>query len=462
MGAPAQFEKIATAIQEKLLDDKGGLIKAIQDTIGAPGVGDGGPAVKIATAIIVPIMIAELTFVGIRIAFKSPFVDEFARFTRILFIAYILVSAQMPQMLIRKVMPQFTEGGKAIGKELIQASGAKGSGDNPIIYWGEWLGDIEKDKENCKFHKNYIMKMFDEKPIADLASNAFYQTVGWNFWSDNTADQDQLSWIYKYMKGLAEKTSAIWTNMKAEGMTVELFIALFMPFMVLGMILTAIAAQMAGYIAPVFTQVAILVGSRVVLELTLALGVIVMPLIFFKGFENIWKEYLTFCASMALVPCFYYVLSGLGYAFSTLTFDVLFDPANKEQNLAIVFKNLYIKGLENLLPAFFGWLGTSFNSVGLPIVLLFVAIFSKLYFFVGGTVIVATFVAGGQAFAAVAPGVAGAWSKGFANNELMKKVEEFFTGVQGAVGSAVGQGFGQGISSTSNLIGGAMKGMFGK
>lgn len=467
MAAPQAFKQISEAIQQKLLSEDQGLIKAIHDTLGAPGKegGSGGICEEIALAIIVPIIVAELTFVGIRIVFRNPFVDQFAQFTRVLMIAYIVIVAQEPQKIIRKALPKLTDGGKELGKKIIESAGKEAGEDDPILYWGEWLGDIRNDEEKCKYHVNFIMKMFASPKLQDFDSNPNMSEQDkefWKVWGEGDTAEGRLDKIKMMMSKILPDGFATYLRGVVK---VEDFIALLMPFMVLSMILTAVTAQMAGYVAPVFTQVAVLVGSRCLLELVLAIGLTVMPLMFFQTFKNIWATHLTFCAGLTLIPCFYYILSGFGFAFSTLAFDAMFPEVadgggsgGGGVGLAVWFKTLFQTGIRDLLPTFFGFLGKSFTSAGWVIVMMFVAIFEKLYFYVGGTVIVTTFVGGGVGFAAIAHGLAGAWDKAFSNPNLMDKVNEFFTMVQGAVGSAVGQGYGQAMASGTNLIGGFVRG----
>ncbi|MFZ5805854.1 MAG: hypothetical protein ACOY3I_01410 [Verrucomicrobiota bacterium] len=480
MTAPKAFENVAKAIQDNLIgtdsNSPGKLIQAIHDVLGAPGIeGKGGPCAEIATAIIWPIVAMELTFVGIRIAFRQTFVDQFAQFTRFLIIAYIIIVAQTPQKLIRETMPKLTEGGKKIGKELIEKSGKTVQSDNPILYWGEWLGDIKKDKQDCKYHQKFIFKMYNEKAIPQLTEGKKdpllerYEKFLDPGDPDSTGEPDSsLDKLYILFKEILpgsdkEDERSVFTYLRGGAMTTEDFIALLMPFMVLSMIVTAAMAQMAGYIAPVFTQVAVLVGSQCLLEFVLAVGLVVMPLMFFKTFNDIWAKHLTFCTGLMLIPCFYYILSGFGFVFSTLAFDAIFPevatPQGSGPGLAVYLKVLFKTAIHDILPQFFKVLGNAFASKGLVLFFWVVAIFEKLFFYVGGTVIITTFVGGGVGFGAIAHGFAGAWDKAFSNQTLMDKINEFFQMVQGAVGSAVGQATGQAMSSTTNLIGGGARGI---
>src|ERR1700737_305640 len=79
-----------------------------------------------------------------------------------------------------------------------------------------------------------------------------------------------------------------------------------------------------SYAAITFSQLAILFGAHIGFALLYAFGLSLMPLIFFKTYFNLWAHYLTTLIGFALVPGFYYIFAGVGYGFSTVTFQILF------------------------------------------------------------------------------------------------------------------------------------------
>ncbi|MFH1067134.1 MAG: hypothetical protein V1746_04475 [bacterium] len=93
---------------------------------------------------------------------------------------------------------------------------------------------------------------------------------------------------------------------------------------------------------------------------------------------------------------------------------------------------------------------------------LFLALFSKLFFFVGGSVIITAFVSGGVGFATIAPGVATAWNQAFNKMDMMEKITEFFSGIQSATGSAVGQTLTKSMSTGGGALSSLFKGGMGR
>jgi hypothetical protein len=268
-------------------------------TIGGQLAGD---CSAIGKAIVGPILVAEMTFIGFRIMFKANVIEELTRLTRSCLILFIILYAQIPQKLIESVLPSLDQGGKQIAQKVNPAASGQ-----PAAYWAKWIGSPED--ENYKFSCNYILKTVWNDTDGKVAQS---QLVGPGAWDilKNTA---QNMW---------EKISSMLTSTKW-----QMMLALVMQSTMFFQLMLQLAAIAVGsYMLPLFTTIAILVSSRYAFYIVWALGLTVIPLILFGGdqFRNMWTQYLTYLVACALITPLYYIMSAIGYTFADTAFQALF------------------------------------------------------------------------------------------------------------------------------------------
>ncbi|MFH1067133.1 MAG: hypothetical protein V1746_04470 [bacterium] len=311
------------------------VVTMIQDNLGTP-------CLEIARHIVLPILVAELAFVGIRITLKNPFADQFIKFTVTAIIAFIILSGA-PQQVIRDARKALQSGGQAFAKEILSESGVSAVKQEPLEWWADWLGDIAKDgdektgKGGGKYNANYIFKMFDVGALKPFEKASAYDGML----------QQALQGGADFLKMAYQRFLSALPTFMTKALSIEALMAMIMPLVFISMIFTAVMIQMAGYFAPVFVHIGILAGSDVMLEFVLAVGVVVVPLMFFQTFKDIWQKYLIFCAGIALIPCFYYILSAIGFVFSTKIFEAICDPS-VEMRFPKVLTQLFLRVLRRL------------------------------------------------------------------------------------------------------------------
>jgi hypothetical protein len=192
------------------------------------------------------------------------------------------------------------------------------------------------------------------------------------------------------------------------------------------------AVQAGAYLTVVIATLSILTASVVTFDIVLALGYATLPLIYFRSFDRLWSQYLIVCVALALIPCFFYVFSSIGFVFATSTFEILFplsDPATAAggASFSAMLTSIFLGAAYTLVSCSHGILpqvwGTMFgNTVSMAEGMVF---FGKMFV---GSLIVATFVGIGTSFAGLAPLIATRWNSGFGG-------EQVFTSVRTGIGS---------------------------
>lgn len=427
---PEAHKVFAVQVQQRLLGPDG-LLVAINSSMN-------GTAKEIAMSMIAPILTLELMFVGVRLALKQTFVEQFANFTRAALIAYIVIVMQYPQKMILTYEEQVRAGAQDWGYAIASYSpdGVQG-GPNPIVYWGSWLGHPRE--QDSKYNGDYILeRIFRFTHTQDQKTE--------QSWSDRI-----IEWVKDIdITGLPK---------------LEDVIGLLLAPLMIGALLAVTFAQLAGYMSPVVAQISVLVGALFLLRFYLAIGLIVQPLMFFKKHGDIWIRYLTFAIGIALIPSFYYIMSGVGYLFATSLFDAMF-PTSGGTTMGMLIREMVEKGIEWNRNQFLGDFGSEGSGMALTamtkIIELFMNVFKKLLFLTAATTLVSTTVGGGVAFTALAAGIATSWEQAFNNAEMLEKIRNIFDRMQGSLVSGISQGYTQLTSTITNAIVVVLAGFFSK
>lgn len=363
------------------------------------------------------ILTAEVVFTGVRIMMRTPVAEQMARLVVITFI-FSIVSSGKPQAIIEKGMMDLKAAGQKVGQSIITTAGSSSS------------------SSGYKFSIDNLMK---------------------RIWNDN-------AWQNK-MKQFQSQVGQDPTSPPAPGSLETIYRGMMLataPFQILGMAVTVASLQTGAVVMVVFTTVSVLVGSIFTFYMALSFGMALLPLMYFKSFEKIWAQYLIGLAALGLVPCFFYIYSAIGFVFSTQLFDLMFpDPGaggSSSGSMALILSGVYSCGFYQVLNVLSTLMGDALTVLSkLAAILLYAFILSGRIIFASS--IVASFVFGGTMFSTLAVNSAFKWNQGFASEEMLSKISEFFTGVQGAVGTGLGQVYSEGANRVMGLVGGGGNGM---
>ncbi len=305
------------------------------------------------------VVTAELTFVGLRIVFRQFIVEQLTRFTIHFMILFIIVYMQFPQSLILSVKDQLSTAGQQLGFSLASTSSSQpaisgSSSMEPSGYWSYWLGDISNDQDvNNKLGIASMRARFD--PNATLITITETPATG------NTA----VDYWNKLKQAFASAVNYINKSFEA---VINALIAVVTLIFNSGYIMLSLASQFTCLMAPALTQISVLCTSQYALYFALGVGVSVVPLMFFTHFKNIWRNYLVFVTGLALIPPFYYILSGMGFALATTMFEAMFplnDYTNGFGQIINSFLDMFFRRVANILLLGLGpsWVGDIFSNI---------------------------------------------------------------------------------------------------
>jgi hypothetical protein len=395
-------------------------------------------------AIIWYVIVAKLVLIGLKIMIGGNAIEELTQFL-VSAVILLLLFFQIPQGAIARLKDSFEEAGRALGvtivegtktvrnqinsstgqlSEQISASGV--ASVEPLSYWMDWVGD-PGGTTTFKYDTNYII-----------------QTI----FRVNSNDA-----------GLGKDTQDILNAGAAPGpgtstvQTIAAWIVAMNPFMVFNYSLITAQIEMAGYAAITFSQLAILFGAHIGFALLYTFGLSLMPLIFFKTYFNLWAHYLTTLIGFALVPGFYYIFAGVGYGFSTVTFQILF--LNKNAALGAYLWQAFAAAFNQAALAFQGGLGVLGAKAAFDL-LLYTLSLGVMHMMGAG--LITGFLAMGTGFAALAPAVASKWNSGFVDMGILDTTNNTIRSIESTLGSTLGQGMAMGARNIAGVARGVTGG----
>ncbi len=474
-------------------------------------------SIRIAWVLLWAVLFAEISFTGIRLMLGSSIVEQLGLLTTKTFIylivsgSVIFPGAPSPwnssEGIIRATMYRLMHAGKVVGGQIVKNAshtnvaalpgianmnpdpnlipGRAGSGtlgpDNimwgpavpatsahgraePVMYWMSWLGVDNA----CRY-------TFDPRgrPLIDnlystqvTASNEYKYSQaslnariwGESAWINDPNNASQRVWeaMDKGEDELKEMAGTGTSGTGAEGGITDLargVLIAIMPLQMFGIAMSVAGIQIGSLVTVVFAQMSILVGAITAFNIASALGLAVLPLMYFRMFDKIWSQYLIGLGSLGLIPCFFYILSAVGFVFSTTIFEMLFPlttVTGGSKPLALVLNEVFFAAVRNTMSSFsivtnvfsglfettIGWLLIIYLSLG------------RIMF---GSTVVAAFITGGAMFALLAPRFAFRWTAGFGGEDVVEKISEVFNGIQSAVGSGLGQMYSDALSRAGSL-----------
>lgn len=394
-------------------------------------------------AILFPILVAEVSFTGIRIMTRAPVIDQLTKLTVTTFILIVLWTGY-PMNIINQGRKALGNSGRAVGHalivQLVTNSDAQKNDPNvqglpmePVGYWLAWIGkpqgvgeDLKNTSRNYKFSGYFLLR---------------------HIWGQNDGQ------IAKETQ-TPPATLGQQINDALQGMA-----AVFLPIQMFMMAVTIAGIQVGGVMASVFATLSILVGSTFAFYIVLTIGFATLPLMYFSSFNKIWAQYLTTLAALALVPFFFYLFSAIGFIFSTNLFALLFPEQG--QGLAMMLNDVFTSAVaaiysttSTMMSGILGFLS--------PLIGPILAIFLHLGYIGLASSIITVFIFGGVSFSTLAVNAAFRWNQAFASEEMLGKINEFFTGLQGSIGTGLGSLYGEGMQKGAGLAGGLLRGARGR
>jgi hypothetical protein len=401
-------------------------------------------------AIVWYVIVAKIVLMSFKIMIGGNLIEELTQFL-ISAVILLLLFFQIPQGAIARLKDSFEQAGRALGVTIVegtktvrnqinsstgalpeQISSSGVTSVEPLSYWMDWIGEPgagNTQTEHFKYDSNYIIQMiFRVNPNdARLAKS--------------TQDNRNAG------TPPAPGTSTV--------QTIAAWITAMNPFMVFNYALITAQIELAGYAAITFSQLAILFGAHIGFALLYTFGLSLMPLIFFKTYFNLWAHYLTTLIGFALVPGFFYIFAGVGYGFSTTTFEILF--LNNKAPLGAYMWQVFAASFNQAAVSFergafgIGVLGAQSAFDVLQWTL------STGVMHMMGAGLVTGFLAMGTGFAALAPAVASKWNSGFIDMGILDTTNNTIRSVESTLGSTLGQGMAMGARN----ITGAARGLTG-
>lgn len=350
------------------------------------------------------------------------------------------------------------------------ASTPAGRGE-PIMYWLAWIGvdnackytydpfgnalidglpgQTVNERNEYKYSQASLnARIWGESPEVDNADNASQRVL-----EKQKVSEDELRKIAG--TGAAGTGSEGGVTDFARGMLVAM-----MPMQMFGIAMSVAGVQIGSLVTVVFAQMSILVGSITAFNLASSIGLAVLPLMYFRMFDKVWSQYLIALGSLGLIPFFFYVLSAVGFVFSTTVFEMLFPlgrPGDASKSLAVVLNDVFFAAVRSTMSSFslvtnvFG--GLFEKTIGW-LLIIYLAL-GRIMF---GSAVVAAFVTGGAMFALLAPRFAFRWTSGFGGEDIVEKISEVFNGIQSAVGSGMGQMYSDALGRAGGIAGGFGRG----
>ncbi|VVM06220.1 hypothetical protein MAMC_00996 [Methylacidimicrobium cyclopophantes] len=429
----------------------------------------------IAQGVMPYVLFSAATFAGWRILFGRPILDELLDYTLLAFLAWLLIYAQAPQLLIDRYRQALITSGQQIGLQIAQMattdSGvATPSGPNPAVWWFHWIGlpsggpggsgapASSVSPEQFKFGPVYIGSVMFQNVFhlsgSGQTSNPFeniqlYQQL-------KTALQSLLGALGIGGGNPSPNESTNWNTMLLYGIPLITSLG-----MVLGLIVTAAILAISAVFTLVFTQLLIVAGSEIAYQSLLAFGLAMIPFIFFTSFRGVWRPMLQALVATALVPTLYFIFSGVGYALAQTIFHFMFGSGQQQDHAVLGW------AVPTILQAMVGWptltpgssssVTDSPNSVAGSVINVIQQIVGPVgqglsqlltaslrgllevagaWAFYGlGVNIVAAFVHAGSMFPFVAARIAFGWSSAFADmaGALLEGFTQSYSRIHGAV-----------------------------
>jgi hypothetical protein len=425
----------------------------------------------VSTAIIPYVIVAELTFTGVRIALGKTFVESFVEFTKMLIIAFIILQLQWPQQALIYYMDRLTQDGQTIGQEIAKKAVDGGSVNDisPAKYWINWLG---VDTAASKFSPNNTEKYFSsglDAAISDIyGSNAAFQII------------QVVIILIGTLVGLGIPLVS-WLG----GIFFILFFVMILVFlapMIFQIILTTAFLQAATCLMPALMEYGFIVACNYALYLLLAFGMITLPFMFFQSFNDSWKKYLTVATQIAITPCIFYIMAGIGFYIATDINAVLLKPGG--MGLGAVVLDMVIHGLVDgisvvadaildingpvgkvlaissgglgfLVPGF--GFGDIIKGIIIFFFLMIVQMFAKIIFWSAGAALVNIIVTIGCGIAGTAATVASGWNAAFSagwmgEGSVFNALSSNMEALKDAVFKGVSQGVSFGITSITSSV----------
>jgi len=416
-------------------------------------------ATSVNRAIFFPILIAEIVFFGIRVMMRTPVADQLAKLVVTTFV-YVIVSSGQPQNIISTGMIDLMAAGREVGGDILKAGGCDGfaaDGNEPIDYWFSWIG-TPPDKDTAKSDAQTIQQGGN---LPSLTAKDYKFSIGVlmaRIWGDT-------EWAKNiYVRSTSGGTTGEVQPKEgsSEAMTAAMLVATG-PFQIIAMAITVASIQTAAFVAVIFTAVSVLAGSIFTFYIAFAFGIAILPLMYFKHFERAWPQYLISLGALGLVPCLYYIFAAIGFVFSVKLFDLLFPIPGDSSNpggLAVVLNGVFVYGVYSVI--------SMMGPLALTIVGAVTSVMAKVLYallltgrVLYATTIVGSFIFGGNLFASLAISSAFRWNQGFASEEMLSKISEFFNGLQGSVGTGLGQMYSETAGKGVSAISGVGRGFFG-
>jgi hypothetical protein len=358
------------------------------------------------------------------------------------------------------------------------ATGTAAGRGEPIMYWLAWIG-VENA---CKYgYDNF------GNPIApgsgaggggrvDPANEYKYSQMSLNarIWGEspevsdpNNASQKVLDSMKKNQDTLRDLAGTGAAGTGEEGGVTDFargMLIAMMPLQMFGIAMSVAGVQIGSLVTVVFAQMSILVGSITAFNLASAIGLAVLPLMYFRMFDKVWSQYLITLGSLGLIPFFFYILSAVGFVFATTVFEMLFPlggTGSSAKSLAVVLNEVFFAAVRSTMMSFSlvtGVFGGLFEATIGWLLIIYLSL-GRIMF---GSTVVAAFVTGGAMFALLAPRFAFRWTSGFGGEDIVEKISEVFNGIQSAVGSGMGQMYSDALGRAGGMGQGFTKALGGK
>gem|GEM_PF-3951717 len=441
----------------------------------------GGTCGSIAHQLLLPIITAELTFIGIRIAMKQDFTSQFVAFTRNLLIAYLIVILAWPQGLISGASGGLTQGAQYISKATtLRASSVAGSsssgnaalqsvlgsinstgagpagpGAEPYVLWWAWLECGDSGAGGGISGKFSIDEIIDnyKNPVAggptiqldpNKAQDLYNQMYGAVFNAQPPSLWDKISsWFDTEINAVK---FLVMMSQVSQAVTVAQQIATY---------------QVASYLIPVIAHISICLAAQIGLQFFLGLGVAVMPLMFFKSFGDIYAKYLIFCTGVALIPSIYYMMAGMGFSIATGMYDGLMTGTGGQSmmdQLQLVMTQRFFHNLAAFISFAFPGVTPKSDS-NFAQICIWIGALNVVQIVYIHTVFIFSVVSVGVSFTALSPGVALAWHQAFSSEAVITHIASSVESIMGSLVAASGQLSANALRQSGSLLSGAIGGM---
>ncbi len=380
----------------------------------------------VAKALVPLVMAAEMTFIGFRVMFNASISEQLTSFTRKFFICYLLVYTNLVTGLFvgaDSVVEGLNNAGSSLGSQILSL--APHSPDSiqspePILYWGAWMKSAQsgEHKFDFKYQHEILFKNDPNIPKSFSRKNSDPKTTP----SSRSQDKGPLH---------------------AE----DYFYLITLPMIAIGNVIATAGMQISAALAPLFTSVGILYGSGLALRMILALGICVIPLLFFHQFEQVFIHYLHTLVGVALIAPLFYILSAIGFVLATQTYEIIIEKHHLAYTLYSLFAQVADETIDQMINFTAG--GTDYGSIKETLK-------NMLHYFgayLCGSLVVASFVIGGVTLSAASVSLALRWNQAFADEGLIRAFAGFFSRIEGSFAHGLSQGMNSGMQGMNSLFG---------